>query len=158
MGGTALGILSPYDDDLVEPIVKAELIAGGLTQYGPDPSYWYSVDDLPYGYDVEGPDVTLEPEEWRLVELAAGITVRCEVVLHIFVSDQVGRPLLARLAQRVALRIDGWVYVEFSDAPSPDLLDRLTQAGRCIRAAESVYLDAAAMAAWIAHPSFHVLK
>ncbi|MFI5487941.1 hypothetical protein [Micromonospora echinaurantiaca] len=39
-----------------------------------------------------------------------------------------------------------------------DLLDVLGDAGRCVRAGDAVYLDAAAMAAWIAHPDFHVVK
>jgi len=158
MGGTSLGILSPCDDAQAASIVLAALAAEGLTRYEQDPNYWYSTDELPYGYDIQAPDVETEPAELRLVEQAIGASIRCEVLLHIFVSNFSGRPLLARLAQGVALRIDGWVFVEFSDPPSSDLLNYLAQAGRSIRVDDAVYLDAEAMAAWIAHPSFHVVK
>ncbi|MDO3704419.1 hypothetical protein Q3W71_22400 [Micromonospora sp. C28SCA-DRY-2] len=54
-------------------------------------------------------------------------------------------------------RSPGCVFVEFSGPPTVDLLDVL-DAGRCVRAGDAVYLDAVAMAAWIAHPDFHVVK
>ncbi|MEU4645729.1 hypothetical protein [Micromonospora sp. NPDC023814] len=158
MGGTALGILSPHPAERVEPILVEELLAEGLKRNQRDPSYWHCADGLPYGYDVQAPDVETDPEELQLVERAAGLTMRCEVLLHIFVSDLAGRPALARMAQRVAERSAGWVFVEFSGPPAADLLDLLDSAGRCVRAGDAVYLDAAAMAAWIAHPEFHVVK
>ncbi|GAA4602981.1 hypothetical protein BJY16_004447 [Actinoplanes octamycinicus] len=45
--------------------------------------------------------------------------------------------------------------------PSPDLLARLDRAGRCLRSPDlhgSVLLDAPAVAAWRAHPDFHIVK
>jgi hypothetical protein len=84
--------------------------------------------------------------------------MRCEILLHVFVSDLAGRPALARVAQRVARRAEGWVFVEFSEPPSADLLHHLAGAGRCIRVGDAVYLDAAAMRSWNAHPDFHVVK
>jgi hypothetical protein len=158
MGGTALSILSPYPGQRVEPIVVEEMIAEGMARYAPDPSYWYSVDGLPYAYNVQSPDSEIDPEELQLLERATGVTMRCDIGLHIFVSDLAGRPALARMAQRVARRTEGWVFVEFSTPPSADLLHHLRGAGRCVRVDDTVYLDAAAMTAWNAHPDFHVVK
>lgn len=153
-----MGVLSPYPAERVQPILVEELLAEGLRRHQRDPSSWHGADGLPYGYDVQPPDVETDPEELRLVERAAGRPMRCEVLLHIFVSDLAGRPTLARIAQRVAERSAGWVFVEFSGPPAVDLLDVLGDAGRCVRAGDAVYLDAVAMAAWIAHPDFHVVK
>ncbi|MGX6602972.1 hypothetical protein ACWKSP_12660 [Micromonosporaceae bacterium Da 78-11] len=158
MGGTSLSVLSPHAAEGVEPIVARQMAAEGLTRYEPDPSYWYSADGLPYGYDIQAPDAELEAEEIRHLELGAGTTIHCDIVLHIFVSDLAGRPALARVAQRVAHRTDGWVFVEFHDPPTADLLLRLNDAGRCIRAGGAVWLDAAAMTAWLTDANFHVIK
>lgn len=158
MGGTALSVLSPHVAERVEPIVVEEMIVEGLTRYEPDPNDWYSADGLPYGYEIQPPDAETDPEELQLVERATGVTMRCDILLHIFVRDRAGRPALARMAQRVARRTDGWVLVEFYDPPSADLLHQLDGAGRCIRVDDAAYLDAAAMDAWIAHPDFHVVK
>ncbi|MFF5232983.1 hypothetical protein [Dactylosporangium sp. NPDC000521] len=158
MGGTALSILSPWTAERVEPVVVEEMTAAGLTRYRPDPSYWYSADGLPYGYDLQAPDTEAEPEELRSVERAAGAVIRCDIVVHILVSDPAGRPALARIAAAVAGRVDGWVFVEFSSPPSADLLRHLSDAGRCVRADQAVYLDAPAMRAWRGHPDFHVVK
>jgi hypothetical protein len=62
------------------------------------------------------------------------------------------------LAQRVAEQIEGRVLVEFQAPPSADLLRYLENAGRCIPVDGYVYLDAPAMAAWCAHPNFHVIN
>ncbi|GAA4572178.1 hypothetical protein GCM10023176_34530 [Micromonospora coerulea] len=153
-----MSVLSPYTAERVAPIVVEEMIAEGLTWHESDPSSWYSVDALPYGYDVKFPDVEIDPEELQRFERAVGVTMRCEILLHIFVSDLAGRRALARLAQQVARRTEGWVFVEFYEPPSADLLYHLVGAGRCIRADDAVHLDAAAMAAWIIHPDFHVVK
>ncbi|RKN47514.1 hypothetical protein [Micromonospora endolithica] len=158
MGGTALQVLSPYTVERVEPILIEEMFAEGLTRYGPDPSYWHCADGLPFGYDLQKPDVEIDPEELQLVLRATGRQMRCDIGIHIFVSDLAGRPVLARVAQRVARRCDGWVFVEFHDRPSTDLLDHLCGVGRCVRVDDAVYLDAQAMAAWITHPQFHVVK
>lgn len=158
MGGTALSVLTPYIGERVEPILVEEMTAEGLTRYEPDPSFWYSADGLPYGYDIQRPDSEIDPEELQLVERTTGVMMRCDILLHIFVSDLAGRPALARMAQHVARRTEGWVCVEFYDPPSLELLDHLVGAGRCIRVDDAVYLDAAAMAAWIAHPDFHVVR
>lgn len=158
MGGTALSLLSPYAAERVEQVLVEEMIAEGLTRNELNPDYWYSVDGLPYGYDIQSPDAEIEPDELQLVERGAGVTMRCDIVLHIFVSDLAGRPTLARVAQHVAGRTEGWVLVEFYDPPSVELLHRLGRAGRCIRVGDVLYLDAFAMAAWISHPDFHVVK
>ncbi|MET7804786.1 hypothetical protein [Micromonospora chersina] len=158
MGGTALSVLTPYAAERVEPILVEEMTAEGLIRYDPDPNDWYSADGLPYGYYLQSPDTETDPEELQLVERASGATMRCDIGLHIFVSNLAGRPALARMAQRVARRTDGWVFVEFHDPPAAELLHRLADAGRCIPVGDAVYLDAAAMAAWIAHPDFHVVK
>ncbi|MEV7231982.1 hypothetical protein AB0M79_33990 [Polymorphospora sp. NPDC051019] len=68
--------------------------------------------------------------------------------MHVLVSDLAGRPALAGIAERVARRTDGWVFVEFRSPPSADLVEYLTSAGRCVRVEDAVYLDAAAMNAW----------
>jgi len=158
MGGTALSILSPHTSERVEPILVEEMLAEGLARDGSDPSYWYSVDGRPYGYEIQAPGVEIDPEELRLVEGAAGVTMRCAIGLHIFVSDLAGRPALARMAHRVTRRTNGWVFVEFRRPPSSDLLRHLGGAGRCLRVGDAVHLDAEAMAGWIAHPDFHVVK
>ncbi|MET8912419.1 hypothetical protein [Micromonospora sp. NPDC004551] len=153
-----MSILSPYAAERVEPILVEEMIAEGLTRYERDPNYWYSADGLPYGYDIQAPGIEVDPEELHLLERATAVTMGCAIGLHIFVSDLAGRPALARMAQQVARRTDGWVFVDFYDSPSADLLRCLGGAGRRVRADDAVYLDAEAMTAWIAHPSFHVVK
>ncbi|GIG16802.1 hypothetical protein Cme02nite_51340 [Catellatospora methionotrophica] len=135
-----------------------EMAAEGLVRYEPDPDYWLSAEGLPYGYDCQAPDLEVDVGELELIARAAGAVMRCDIVLHILVSDLAGRPALARIAQRVARRTSGWVFVEFHTPPSADLLEDLASAGRCIRVGDAVYLDAAAMTTWIAHPDFHVLK
>jgi hypothetical protein len=158
MGGTTLEVLSPYTAGRVEAIVREEMIAEGLTRYDRDPRSWYSADGLPYGYDIHLPSVETEPEDLQLVERATGVTMRCAIGLHIFVSEVTGRPALARVAQQVARRSSGWVFVEFQDPPCADLLRCLGDAGRYVRVDDAVYLDAAAMTRWAAHPGFHVVK
>ncbi|TYC01235.1 hypothetical protein FXF53_12190 [Micromonospora sp. WP24] len=153
-----MSILSPQTAERVEPALIQTMVAEGLARYEPDPSCWYSVDGLPYGYDIQAPGFETDPEELDLVERAAGATMACAIGLHIFVSDVAGRPTLARTAQQAAQRTDGWVFVEFHHPPSPGLLKYLDDAGRCLRLDDAVYLDAAAMTAWITHPDFHVVK
>ncbi|MEO3748679.1 hypothetical protein [Plantactinospora sp. B5E13] len=51
-----------------------------------------------------------------------------------------------------------WVFVEFSDLPSGDLLRYLGDAGRCVRVDDAVCLDAEAMSGWLTHPDFHVVR
>ncbi len=155
MGGTALSVLSPYRAERVAPIVVAQLLAEGLTRRGDS---WYSAAGLPYDFDLQAPELETEPEELRLVEEAAGKRMRCDIVVHILVSDVAGRPALARIAEQVARRTEGWVYVEFAVPPTADLLARLATAGTCLTLPDAVYLDAAAMAAWRADPLFHVIK
>ena len=158
MGGTALSILSPYAPERVGPIVVGAMISEGLAPHEADPTSWYSAAGLPYGYSIDEAGFETDPEELQLVERAAGVTMRCDIGLHIFVSDVTGRPALGRMAQRVARQTDGWVFVEFHTPPTADLLDHLSNAGRCIRVSDAVYLDAAATLAWNAHPDFHVVK
>ncbi|MEV4417654.1 hypothetical protein [Catellatospora sp. NPDC049609] len=134
------------------------MAAEGLIRYEPDPDYWYSAAGLPYGYDFQAPDFEVSVEELGLVAQAAGAVMRCDILLHILVSDVAGRPALARIAERVARRTDGWVFVEFHSPPSAELIESLESAGRCVRVDDAVYLDATAMGAWIAHPDFHVIK
>jgi hypothetical protein len=155
VGGVTLSVLSPYRAGRVMPIVVAQLIAVGLTR---GPGVWRSADGLPYGYDLQAPDLETEPDELRLVEEAAGKRMRCDILLHLHVSDVAGRPALARIAEEVARWTEGWVYVEFATPPSADLLALLAAAGCCLAVADAAYLDAAAMAAWRSHPGFHVLK
>lgn len=159
MGGTSVSILSPYTVERVQPIVSEAMDAEGLTRYEPGSEDWYSARGLPYGYDVQPPDTEIDPEELRYVEWLTGLSIRSEILVHIFVSDLVGRPVLARVAQRVAERAEGRVYVGFYGPPSEDLLDHLAAAGQCVQIDDdAVYLDAAAMAAWIAHPDFEVVR
>ncbi|GAA0403746.1 hypothetical protein GCM10009541_53620 [Micromonospora gifhornensis] len=158
MGGTALSILAPHDTERIESIVIEEMIAEGLHRYEPDPRYWYSADGVPYGYVIGAPGADVDAEELRLVEQAAGMAMGCVVELHIFVSDRAGRLALAQIAQRVAGRIEGWVFVELDGLPCPDLLDHLDGGGRCVRVDGAGYLDAEATARWINHPDFHVVK
>ncbi|MFG2003298.1 hypothetical protein ACGFNU_29465 [Spirillospora sp. NPDC048911] len=158
MGGTALSVLSPYAAERVEPIAVAEMVAEGLARSASDPGSWYSADGLPYGYGVQAPDAETEPEQLQSLERAAGVTMSSDVVFHIFVNDRSGRPALARMAQRVARRVEGWVFVEFSEPPSAELLGQLAAAGRCVDVGGAVFLDAAAMTAWNVHPEFHVVK
>lgn len=134
------------------------MAAEGLVRYEPDPDYWLSAVGLPYGYDCQSPDLEVDVGMLELIARAAGAVMRCDIVLHIFVSDLAGRPALARIAQRVARRTNGWVFVEFHIPPLADLLEYLGSAGRCICVGDAVYLDAAAMTAWIARPDFHVIK
>ncbi|MEN3614349.1 hypothetical protein [Plantactinospora sp. ZYX-F-223] len=134
------------------------MAAEGLVRYEPNPNYWLSADGLPYEYDVQAPDFEVGVDELQLVARAAGAIMRCDIVLHILVSDRAGRPALARIAERVAWRTNGWVFVECGTPPSADLVGYLENAGRCVRVDDAVYLDAAAMTAWIAHPGFHVVK
>lgn len=151
-------MLSPYAAERVEPVLREEMAAEGLVRYEADPDYWMSAGGLPYGYDCQAPDLEVGVNELELAAQAAGGVMRCDIVLHIFVSDPAGRPALARIAERVARRTDGWVFVEFRTPPSAGVLEYLTRAGRCVPVDDAVYLDAAAMAAWIAHPDFHVVK
>jgi hypothetical protein len=158
MGGTALSVLSPCTAEDVEPVLLEEMATEGLGRYERDPNYWLSADGLPYAYDLQAPDVEVDVEELQLIAQAVGAVMRCDIVLHILVSSLAGRPALARIAQRVARRTEGWVFVEFGTAPSADLVEYLVNAGHCVRVDDSFYLDASAMAAWIAHPDFHVVK
>ncbi|WP_200215419.1 hypothetical protein [Micromonospora coerulea] len=153
-----MSVLSPHAAERVERVVMQEMLAEGMARYESDPSSWYSADGLPYGFDVQPPDLEIDPEELQFVERASGMTIRCEVLLHIFVRDLAGRPALARMAEHVARRTEGWVFVEFDRPPSAGLLRYLAGAGRCIRVEDAVYLDAAAMTTWNAHRDFHVVK
>ncbi|WP_189212037.1 hypothetical protein [Actinokineospora fastidiosa] len=155
MGGTTLAVLNPFTAERAEAVVVEEMIAEGLTRCAPDSEYWYSADGLPYGYSLDFPH---EEFDLRAVERTAGTGMRSEILLHIFTSDIAGRPALGRMAQRVAERAGGWVFVEFRTPPSADLLHCLETAGRLIRVDGAVYLDGPAMAAWNAHPDFHVVK
>ncbi|GAA3855048.1 hypothetical protein GCM10022243_20610 [Saccharothrix violaceirubra] len=158
MSGTALTVLTPYTAERVEPIVVAAMTAEGMAPDAGCPEYWRPADGLPYGYTLYPPDFENDPAEVEVVERAAGRTMLCDVGLHIFVSDVAGRPLLGRLAQRVAREAEGWVLVEFRTPPAADLIGYLEGKGRCVRVEGHVHLDASAMAAWYAHPAFHVIK
>ena len=158
VGGTALSALSPYTAERVEPIVVASMTAEGLDQDLTHPECWYSSGGLPFGYSIEASDSETDRAELELIERAAGKPMRCDILLHIFVSSLAGRPVLGQLAQRVAQQTEGWVLVEFQAPPSASLLSHLENAGRCIRVDDYVYLDASGMAAWHAHSDFHVIK
>ncbi|ONI88630.1 hypothetical protein ALI144C_06255 [Actinosynnema sp. ALI-1.44] len=151
-------MLSPRTAAQVEPVVVEEMIAEGLIGNAPDPFGWYSTESLPYGYSLDAPDSETGWAELRILDRASGVVMRCAIGLHIFISDLAGRPALGRMAERVALRTEGWVFVEFHALPSAGLLGHLEKAGRCIRIEDCVHLDAPAMAAWNAHPHFHVVK
>ncbi|MGW4213769.1 hypothetical protein ACWEIJ_37700 [Lentzea sp. NPDC004789] len=153
-----MSVLTPYTAEHVEPVVAAAMTAEGLNRDAANPGDWYSADGLPYGYTLDRPDNETDPAELELVERAAGKPMRCDIGLHIFVSTPAGRPVLGRLAQRVAEQVEGQVLVEFQAPPSADLLSHLENAGRCITVGGYLYLDAPAMAAWYAHPDFHVIK
>lgn len=150
--------MTPYSAERVGPVVVAEMVAEGLVRDAGNPESWYSADGLPYGYTLDRPDHETDPAELALLERAVGKPMGCDVGLHIFVSSLEGRPVLARLAQRVAEQAEGWVFVEFQAPPSADLLRYLGNGGRCVPVGGHVHLDAAAMAAWCAHPDFHVVK
>ncbi|MET8853482.1 hypothetical protein [Amycolatopsis sp. NPDC004625] len=136
----------------------AEMAAEGMGRNAAAPGYWHSADGLPYGYSLDEPAQETDPAELDVVERAAGRTMRCDIGLHVFVSDPAGRSVLGRLAQRVAERTEGWVFVEFRTPPAEDLIEDLARTGRCIRVEDYVYLDAPAMATWYAHPAFHLVK
>jgi hypothetical protein len=155
VGGATLSVLSPYRFERVTPIVVAQLLAEGLTRRGDS---WYSPAGLPYGFDLQAPELETEPDELRLVEEAAGKRMRCDILVHILVGNVAGRPALARVAEQVARWTEGWVHVEFARPPTAELLARLAAAGTCLPLPDAAFLDAAAMAAWRADPSFHVLK
>jgi hypothetical protein len=158
VGGTELIVLTPYTAERVEPVVVEEMTAEGMER---NPAYqgdWLSAEGLPYSYSLDPPDYEIDTAELEIIERVAGRAMRCTVGLHIFVSNLAGRPVLGRLAQRVAERAEGWVLVEFRAPPPADLLDHLDHAGRCVRVDDYLYLDAPAMAAWCAHPNFHVIK
>lgn len=158
MGGTALSVLSPLPGEWVEPLLVEAMVAEGLTRHPGDPDHWRSAAGHPYGYYVQPPDTEVTSEELALLERAAGAGMRCDIVLEILVSDIAGRRTLAMLAQRVAERADGWVFVEFSGPPSPDLLRRVLGVGRHVRVGDELFLDAVATRAWIDHPDFYVVK
>lgn len=151
-------MLTPYTAECVQPVVVAEMTAEGMDRDASNPERWYSVGGLPYGHTLDRPDSETDPAELELIERVAGKPMHCDIGLHIFVSDVAGRPVLARLARRVAEQTEGWVLVEFQAPPSSDLLRYLDDADRCIAVDDYVYLDAPAMAAWYAHPNFHVIK
>ncbi|WP_143263990.1 hypothetical protein [Amycolatopsis kentuckyensis] len=111
------------------------MAAEGMGRNTADARYWHSADGLPYGYSLDEPDHETDPVELDVVERAAGRTMRCDIGLHVFVSDHAGRSVLGRLAQRVAERTEGWVFVEFRTRPSVDLLEDLERTGRRIRPA-----------------------
>jgi len=163
MGGTALSVFSPSAGESVESVVVEAMIAEGLTRHEGGGSFllqgWFSDDGLPYGYSLETPDFEGDSDERARLEQVAGVTMRCQVQLHIFVSDVAGRAALARGAQQVARHSEGWVFVEFARPPSAELVNDLLRAGCGVRLDhDAIYLDAAAMTAWIAHPDFHVIK
>lgn len=152
-------MLSPLPADHVEPIVVKEMLADGLVRYEADPSSWHSADGLPYGYYILSAHRGNEPEWVQAVEQATGQTMRTDIQIHIFVSAVSGRPTLGRIAERVARQTEGWVFVEFSEAYSDDLLAHLSAIGRCIPVdLDMAFLDADAMSAWNVHPRFHVIK
>ncbi|GIG00801.1 hypothetical protein Cci01nite_58940 [Catellatospora citrea] len=135
-----------------------ELAAVGMTRDEGYPGYWFTAGGLAYEYWLQAPDCEIEPAELQLIAKIAGAAMRCDVVLHTLVSDPTDGPALARIAQRVAGRTDGWVFIEFRVPPSALLLRHLSSVGRCIEVGNAAYLDAAAMEAWLAHPDYHFVK
>jgi hypothetical protein len=158
VGGTALIVLTPYTAECVEPVVVEEMTAEGMQRDPAHPGGWFSTEGLPYSYSLDPPDYEIDTAELEIIERVAGRAMRCAVGLHVFVSNLAGRPVLGRLAQRVAERAEGWVLVEFQAPPTADLLDHLDHAGRCVHIDDYLYLDAPAMTAWYAHPNFHRIK
>jgi hypothetical protein len=151
-------MVSPRTVAAIGPLLVEEMIAEGLTLDDLGSGYWRSPDGVPYGYDIHPADFEIDQDELETVQRIAGAVMKCDVSVHIFVSSPAGRPALARIAHRLAGRTDGWVFVEFDLRPSKDLLDRLSRAGRTIAVDDALYLDADAMAAWIADSRFHVVK
>ncbi|WP_144120602.1 hypothetical protein [Catellatospora sichuanensis] len=161
MGGTALCVFSPHPAELVEPIVLAAFRAEGLIRHGSDAGDWHDTDGRPYGYRMEAVDFEFGPEATQPLEQVAGIAMACQVQIHIWISDPRGRPALGRIAQRVADRVDGWVYVDLHDPPPAGIRGHFDRAGRRVVADDdgtAFFLDAAAMAAWLGHPDFYVIK
>jgi hypothetical protein len=155
MGGASLCVLSPRAADQAASITVEAMLAEGLTRRGA--TDWYSAAGLPHAYDIADPDFEIEPESLRTVEEAAGVTMRCQIQVHIVVSDLAGRPLLARLAQAVALGGEGWALVEFAGPPPADLVGPLLRARHAVRT-DDFSFDAVGTVVWIAHPGFHVVK
>ncbi|MEV0268033.1 hypothetical protein AB0H43_04585 [Hamadaea sp. NPDC050747] len=67
-------------------------------------------------------------------------------------------------ALRIAEATDGWVDVDgdiarpYGRAPIIGLDDYFNQHGRCVFVDGGYFLDPAAMAAWLRHPDFSVVK
>ncbi|WP_144127603.1 hypothetical protein [Catellatospora sichuanensis] len=158
MAGTTLSFLTSCAAEQAEPVLVEELAAEGLVRDERYPGYWFTAGGLAFQYWLQAPNHEIEPEELQLIAQIAGTAMRCDVVLHTLVSDPADGPALARIAQRVARRTGGWVFIEFRVPPSARLLRHLADAGRCIGVDNAVYLDAAATAAWLAHPDYHFVK
>jgi hypothetical protein len=159
VAGPSFSVLTPRCAAQAELAVIEALVALGLTSRADSPD-WYSPTDLPYGYNLQTPDQETEPDELDAIEAFAGRRMTCDICLHLFVSDRAGRPLLARIAAGVARRVDGWIFVDLSGPATERLAGHLATAGRCLPLfnRSALYLDAAAMDAWIQHPEFHVVK
>ena len=155
---TALSVLTQYMAEHVEPVVETEMTAESMGRDADNPEHWRLADGLPYGYIVDRPDSETDPPELELIARVVGKPMRCDISLHILVSNLAGRPVLTQLAQRVAEQTEGGVFVKFQASPSTGLLSYLENAGRCIPVDDYAYLDAPAMAAWHAHPNFYVIK
>ncbi|MFD0593069.1 hypothetical protein ACFQZ4_11405 [Catellatospora coxensis] len=161
MGGTALCVFSPLPAALVEPLVEAAFRAEGLVRHADRTRDWYDAAGRPYAYYLEATDFEFGPEETAPLESAAGVEMACQVQVHIGVSDPAGRPALGRMAHRLAVEADGWVYIDLHDPPPAGIRELFERAGRCVAAADDdtvFFVDAAAMAAWLAHPEFYVIK
>ncbi|WP_155385795.1 hypothetical protein [Catellatospora paridis] len=158
MAGTTLSFLTSCTAEQAEPVLMEELAAEGMVQDERYPGHWFTAGGLAYEYWLQVPDYEIEPAELQLIAQVAGAPMRCDVVLHTLVSDPTDGPALARIAQRVVRRTDGWVFIEFRVPPSARLLRHLSSVGRCIEVGNAAYLDAAAMAAWLIHPDYHFVK
>ena len=81
-----------------------EMTAEGMIGNASDPLDWYSADGLPYGH---APDSETDP--WSCGSSIGHSARRCAAPSDYTSSlDLAGRPVLGRMAQRVALRIEGW--------------------------------------------------
>ncbi len=158
MAGTTLAFLSPCEVMQVEAILKEELAAAGLVEHRRSPGTWLGSGHLNYTYWIQSPACEIEPEALVLLAEVAGTAMCCEFLLYSCITDAGDAQLLGGIAQRVAARTRGWVFIEFEVEPSAEVYGQLNRTGRGIRFDGDAYLDAAAMAAWMAHPDYHFVK
>lgn len=163
MGGPGIGILTALEPEVVEVLVR-DAISDAGNSFDDELRAFRDQHGLPYGYTVQRAAVDREPDELQRLQTELQVPIRTEAVVMAFVSDERCRMPLASLAQAIASVLQGWVDVDgdisrpYGPEPIADLFGYLNRTGRCQVIDGSLYLDAAAMLAWLRHPAFHVIK